>query len=160
MGACPAFKLGKSRLMREGQDVTLLAYGAMVANALDAAELLADDGIEARVVNARFAKPMDAEMISDALSENQPVLTIEDHSVAGGFGSAVLEAAQTLGLPTQKMVRLGMPENRFIAHGSRPAQLAEVGIDAAGIAAAAQRALADPPRQSFPDSSDVFAEPL
>jgi 1-deoxy-D-xylulose-5-phosphate synthase len=160
MGLCPGFELGKSRLMREGQDVTFLAYGATVAQALDAAELLADDGIEARVVNARFAKPMDAEMVADAMRARHPVLTIEDHSVAGGFGSAVLEAAQAMSLSTHRVIRLGMPEDRFIAHGSRAAQLAEVGIDAAGIAAAAQRALAELPRESFQDSSDVLAEPL
>jgi 1-deoxy-D-xylulose-5-phosphate synthase len=69
------------------------------------------------------------------------VITVEDHSVAGGFGSAVLECANRLGLPTDSIVRLGMAENAFYKHGSRAGQLAEAGIDAAGIAAAVRRAV-------------------
>ena len=63
---------------------------------------------------------------------------MEDHSTVGGFGSAVLETAQELGLDASRMVRLGMPADRFIAHGSRAGQLAECGIDAPGIAATIQ----------------------
>lgn len=141
-GKTPEFELGRSRRLREGNDATLLVYGALARQAVDAAELLAAEGVEARVVGARFAKPVDRDMVEQALRGGRPVFTIEDHSVAGGFGSAVLEAANELGLPTQAVVRLGMPENRFIAHGSRAGQLAECGLDAAGIAAAVRDALA------------------
>lgn len=144
-GAAPPFELGKSRVMREGADATVLAYGATVAMAMEAAELLAAESIDLRVVNARFAKPIDRAMVIEALTRGHPVLTVEDHSVSGGFGSAVLETARELELPSDHLTRLGMPTDRFIAHGSRAGQLAEVGIDAAGIASTVQQRLGDAP---------------
>jgi len=155
MPDCPRFEMGKSRRLRDGEDVTLLGYGVTATHALSAAELLAEKGIEAAVVAARFAKPIDKAMVQAAfdiggpLHAGAPVLTVEDHSVAGGFGSAVLEAAQEMGLNIHRMVRLGMPADRFIAHGSRPGQLAECGIDAAGIAAAVERLLGIPDGTSY-----------
>lgn len=142
LGQAPPFELGKSRLMREGRDASILAYGACVSHALDAADLLAANNIFVRVVNARFAKPVDADMVATALRAGHPVVTVEDHSITGGFGSAVLETAQQLGLATEQVVRLGMPADRFIAKGSRPGQMAECGIDAAGIAATVTEVLA------------------
>ncbi len=136
LGEAPAFRLGESRLVQDGRDATILAYGAMVSHAIDAGELLAAEGVHVRVVNARFARPVDLQMVETALTAGHPVITVEDHSVAGGFGSAVLEAAQDLRLPTERLVRLGMPADRFIRHGTRAGQMAECGIDAAGIAAA------------------------
>jgi 1-deoxy-D-xylulose-5-phosphate synthase len=141
LGAAPPFVLGQSRLLQEGEDATILAYGAMVSHAMDAAELLAAEGVSVRVYNARFAKPIDIGMLRTAIDSEHPIITVEDHSLAGGFGSAVLEAAQELRLPTDRIVRLGMPVDRFIRHGTRAGQLAECGIDAAGIAAAVQREL-------------------
>jgi len=136
LGPCPPFELGRARLVRDGSDAIVLAYGAAVGHAIDAADLLAADRISLRVVNARFAKPIDEHLIAETLAAGLPVLTVEDHSLAGGFGSAVLETAQSLRLPTEHITRLGIPADRFIAHGSRAGQLAECGIDAAGIAAA------------------------
>lgn len=141
----PPFAMGRSWTLREGGDAVVLAYGATVSHALDAAELLAADGIQIRLVNARFARPIDPQMVADALSLGLPVVTVEDHSVAGGFGSAVLETAQDLQLPAAHLVRLGMPADRFVAHGSRAAQLAECRIDAAGIAATVRELVADAP---------------
>lgn len=140
-GKLPEYELGRSLLLRDGDDATVLAYGAMCAHAIAAAEFLAGDGISLRVVNARFAKPIDRDMVSDALTRGGPVVTVEDHSLAGGFGSAVLECAQELGLSTSHVVRLGLPVDRFIAHGPRAMQLAECGIDAASIAKAVRNAL-------------------
>lgn len=140
-GEAPPFHVGKSRTMREGVDATLLAYGAVVQSALEAAQTLEAEGIDVCVVNARFAKPIDEDMLTTAITRGTPVLTIEDHSVAGGFGSAVLETANRLGLPTDGIIRLGLAENRFYRHGSRAWQLAEAGIDAAGIALAVRRAV-------------------
>lgn len=137
----PPFELGVSRKLREGEDATVLAYGVTTSAALAAAELLAADDIEVAVVNARFAVPIDTDMVTAAYASGRPVLTVEDHSVAGGFGSAVLETAQALGLVIGATRRLGMPQDRFIAHGSRAGQLAEVGIDAAGIATAVRQML-------------------
>ncbi len=139
--ATPEFEIGRARLLRKGTDATILAYGALCSNALAAADLLANDGVEVRVVNARFAKPVDRDMVVAALETGRPVITLEDHSLAGGFGSAVLEAAQELGLDTRPIMRLGLPVDRFIPHGSRGAQLAECGLDVAGIAAAVQQAI-------------------
>jgi 1-deoxy-D-xylulose-5-phosphate synthase len=121
--------------VRAGRDATILAYGVMTGNALAAADLLAVDDIHVSVINARFAKPVDRQMVRDALASGRPVVTVEDHSISGGFGSAVLEAAQEMGLDASSFTRLGLPD-RFVEHGSRSGQLSEVGLDAVGIAAA------------------------
>lgn len=139
--AAPPFVLGKSRVMLNGRDATILAYGTQVEYALAAADTLAGEDLFVTVVNARFCKPLDEDMVTTAITSGGPVITVEDHSVAGGFGSAVLEAANRLGLPTDAIVRLGLAENAFYAHGARSGQLAEAGIDAAGIAAAVRRAV-------------------
>lgn len=145
----PPFEPGKARTLREGEDVVLLCYGITCTAAMTAAEALSKDGIEAMVINARFARPIDRAMIREAFGRNVPVLTIEDHSVAGGFGSAVIEAAQEMGLTIRDVARLGLPSDRFIRHASRAAQMAEVGIDAAGIECAVrQRIAASPPSGS------------
>lgn len=150
-GDAPAFELGKSRLMRDGPDATILAYGTTVADALAAAEMLANEDIYVAVVNARFAKPVDEDMVTTAITSGAPVVTVEDHSVAGGFGSAVLETANRLGLSTDTVIRLGMSEDHFYPQGSRAGQLAEAGIDSAGIAAATRKAiLAGRSRPSVP----------
>lgn len=137
---CPPFVTGKARVMREGGDVSLVCYGAIVNEALAAAELLAQDGIEAQVVNARFTKPLDEEMLCEIISAGRPMLTIEDHSIAGGFGSAVLELAAAKGLDASKVKLLGVGD-KFIPHDTRTAQLAAAGLDAQGIAAAAKKSL-------------------
>ncbi len=140
----PPFELGRSVTLREGDDATILAYGATCRAALDAAELLYANGIDVRVVDARFAKPIDQKMVAEALDRNRPVMTVEDHSVTAGFGSAVLETARGLGLSAANVVVLGIPADRFVAHGSRVGQLAECGIDATGIATAVRDALRAP----------------
>jgi 1-deoxy-D-xylulose-5-phosphate synthase len=136
---CPPFEMGVSRELRAGGDATILAYGTMTVPALEAAGMLSADGIEVRVINARFARPLDRAMVAEAFAGGKAVVTVEDHCVNGGFGSAVLEVAQELGLPAHRSRRLGIPGDRFVAHGSRNGQLAEVGLDSAGIAAAVQR---------------------
>ncbi len=139
MPDCRPFELGQSRRLRDGDDATVLCYGVTAIYALRAAEMLAQQGIEAAVVSARFARPIDRAMVKSACRSGAPVLTVEDHSVAGGFGSAVLETAQEMSLDCSRFVRLGLPADRFIAHGSRAGQLAECGIDATGIAEVVQR---------------------
>ena len=141
LGDPPPFHLGKCRVMREGPDATILAYGSMVTLSLEAADRLAQQDIYVSVVNARFAKPVDPDMVTTAVTRGAPTITVEEHSVSGGFGSAVLETANRLGLPTDGIVRLGMAAERFYEHGGRAAQLAEAGIDATGIAAAVRRAV-------------------
>jgi 1-deoxy-D-xylulose-5-phosphate synthase len=135
--------LGVSRVLREGSDATVIAYGALVENVMIAAEELAAEGIQVEVVDARFCKPVDGVMLrrvlGPAMSESEfsqsdraPVLTIEDHSLQNGFGSAVVEYAVAQGLETRAITMLGMPD-RLIAHATRKDQLAEVGLDSVGI---------------------------
>ena len=134
------WSIGQSRVLREGADATLIVYGALAQNAMLAADSLAAEGIEVEVIDARFCKPLDAAMLSRVLKPGHPVLTIEDHSLQFGFGSAILEHAVTHNLPAQSVTRLGMPD-RLIAHATRKEQLAEVGLDPAGIAASTRDAI-------------------
>jgi 1-deoxy-D-xylulose-5-phosphate synthase len=125
--------LGASRTLREGADATLIVYGALADAAMVAAKQLAGEGIEVGVIDARFCKPLDGSMLARTLRPGHPVLTIEDHALQNGFGSAVLEYAAAHHLPTEHLTRLGMPD-RLIAHATRGEQLAEVGLDPLGIA--------------------------
>ncbi len=131
---CPPFVLGKARALKteDKPDVALMAYGVMAINALDAAELLNGD-YRVNVYDARFAKPVDLELLTDLIQRRVPILTIEDHTLTGGFGSCVLDACHAAGLPTEGIRSLGIPE-RWIYQDSRVKQLAEVGLDAASIA--------------------------
>ena len=151
---CPPFVAGESRVLRRGDAATVLAYGATAMDALTASEILSQAGIEITVVSARFAKPVDEEMVRAACQAGRPIVTVEDHSVVGGFGSAVLETAQELGLNAPSIRRLGMPADRFIAHGSRAGQLAECGYDATGIAAAVQEMVDRDVDAVIPDSTE------
>ncbi len=128
------WRLGESRILREGADATIIVYGALAESVITAAELLAEDGIQVEVIDARFCKPIDGEMLSRVLEPGRPVLTVEDHSLQNGFGTAVAEYAVSHNLPTANLVRLGMPD-RMISHATRKEQLIEVGLDPAGIAA-------------------------
>jgi 1-deoxy-D-xylulose-5-phosphate synthase len=138
--ASQEWKVGRSRTLREGDDATIVAYGALVQNAMLAAEELWADGLSVGVVDARFCKPLDADMLTRTLRPRHPVLTVEDHSLQNGFGSAVLEYAVTHKLPTETITRLGMPD-RLVSHATRKEQLAEVGLDPAGIARSVRDAI-------------------
>ncbi|MGH7215242.1 MAG: transketolase C-terminal domain-containing protein, partial [Tepidisphaeraceae bacterium] len=128
-----AWQVGKSRALRNGNDATLIVYGALAQHAMLAAEELCAEGIDLEVVDARFCKPLDGVMLARVLKPGRPVLTLEDHSLQNGFGSAVIEYAVVHNLPSEHITRLGMPD-RLIAHATRKEQLAEVGLDATGIA--------------------------
>jgi 1-deoxy-D-xylulose-5-phosphate synthase len=136
------FGLGKSRLLRDGEDATIIAYGVLAAQALVAAETLAAEGLDVAVVDARFCKPLDREMLGRALTDGRPAVTLEDHALEGGFGSAVLEHAVAAGLPTRHLTRLGHPADRLIEFKSRQAQLEDAGLDAQSVADTVRRALA------------------
>jgi len=138
--ASAEWRLGRSRVLREGTDATLIAYGALAEQAMAAAELLAVDGISVEVIDARFCKPVDGEMLARVLRSERPVLTVEDHALQNGFGTSVIEHAVANGLATEQITRLGMPD-RLIAHATRKEQLAEVGLDAAGIAKSVRDAI-------------------
>nr|WP_249669829.1 1-deoxy-D-xylulose-5-phosphate synthase [Polycladospora coralii] len=124
-----AFKpipVGKAEVLREGSDVALLAFGTMVSPALQTAEYLLEQGIQAKVINARFAKPLDEALLVELAREQMPVVTIEEACIQGGFGSAVLEfyANEGLSLP---VLPLGIPDV-YVEHGSVSQQLEEVGL--------------------------------
>jgi 1-deoxy-D-xylulose-5-phosphate synthase len=125
--------LGRSRTLRYGSDATIIAYGSLVATAVEAATMLAQDGVDVEVIDARFCKPLDGAMITRVLREGHPVITLEDHVVTNGFGSAVVEYAQAQRLPTADVRVLGHPADRLIAHAKRSEQLAEVGLDVRGV---------------------------
>ena len=130
-------ELGQAEVLEWETDGMLLACGTLVGTCLRVAERLRKEhGLRVGVVNARFAKPLDRATALKAIEECAFVLTVEEGCLAGGFGSAVLEAANDVGAPTAHVRRLGLP-GRFILHAERDEQLAEVGLDVDGIAAAA-----------------------
>lgn len=149
--ACPAFELGRARALTPSCDVlaghhadaAILAFGTPALDALSAVELAGAHTVA--VYDARFAKPVDAALIRALCESGTPIITIEDHSVVGGFGAAVMECAHALasahGLNVPPITTLGLPD-RWVLQDSRPRQLAEVGIDAAGIATALRDVLA------------------
>jgi 1-deoxy-D-xylulose-5-phosphate synthase len=130
-------ELGQAEILEWETDGVLLAFGAMVGGCLRVAERLrAQYGLRVGVVNARFIKPLDRLTIGKAIEECGFVLTVEEGALMGGFGSAVLEAANEAGLPTTHVRRLGLPD-RYVLHAERDEQLAEVGLDVDGITRAA-----------------------
>jgi 1-deoxy-D-xylulose-5-phosphate synthase len=126
-------EMGRAEVLRVGGDGVLIGCGTLVCACMKAAALLADEGLELGVINARFVKPLDTDTILRALREAPFVVTVEEGALAGGFGSAVLEAAADAGLDTSKLRRLGIPD-RFIEHGSRDALLADLGLNAHSMA--------------------------
>ncbi len=146
--ACPAFEIGKARALLEVErpDAAILAFGTSALDAVVAAETLAPE-IRASVYDARFAKPIDRALVRSLLERRIPIVTVEDHSVVGGFGAAVLEAASDMGLDASRVRVLGIPDH-WIYQDSRKIQLAEAGIDASGIARAVRTLLSDAPSES------------
>jgi 1-deoxy-D-xylulose-5-phosphate synthase len=142
----PAFELGRAVLAHPPAgpraQLAVLAYGTQVQPSIAAARELEAQGYDIAVYDARFAKPVDLELLRELTGKGLPVVTVEDHLATGGFGSAVLEALNEARLPADGLHRVGMPE-RWIGQGSRGAQLAEVGLDAAGIRARVEAALAE-----------------
>ena len=126
-------ELGKSEIIQWGTDGAIIACGAMLQQAIAAAELLKRDGLNVAIINARFIKPLDMQMLTKVFDECRFVVTVEEGALMGGFGSAVLETACEQGWDTRIMRTLGIPD-RFIEHGDRNELLADAGIDPAGIA--------------------------
>ncbi|MHC4429008.1 MAG: 1-deoxy-D-xylulose-5-phosphate synthase [Planctomycetota bacterium] len=136
----PPFRLGCANLLAEGDELAILAYGFPVHSALVARERLREKGHSVAVYDARFAKPVDIELLRVLTAESIPILTVEDHHVTGGFGSSVVDACVERRLPTEGIQRLGLPDG-WIYQGSRADQQAEAGIDADGIVRAAREML-------------------
>jgi 1-deoxy-D-xylulose-5-phosphate synthase len=128
-------EFAKSETLSWSDDGAIVSCGALLADCLKAADLLREEGINVGVINARFVKPLDSETMVRCLRDCGFVVTVEEGSLMGGFGSAVLELAADAGLSTNLVRRLGIPD-QFIEHGERSELLADLGLDVAGIAAA------------------------
>ena len=119
------FKIGKGEVMRAGSDATIFACGLMVSLALDAAELLAKEGVKARVVNLHTIKPLDTELIVNCAKETGAVVTAEEHSILGGLGGAVAEVVvENAGVP---LARVGIKDT-FGESGTPDELLAKYGL--------------------------------
>ena len=125
-------EMGKAEILKEGSDMALIAIGNVVHSALGAAERLEKEGIKASVINARFIKPLDKELISSIAKNITRIITIEENMIAGGFGSAVLEYLNSMDIPDIKIKILGIPDE-FVEQGSQAILRKKYGIDEEGI---------------------------
>jgi 1-deoxy-D-xylulose-5-phosphate synthase len=130
-GPIEALEIGKGQVLRDGKDAVIFAVGTMVAEALAAAELLSGSGIEVAVVDPRFIKPLDCELICSRAAAASLVVTAEENVLQGGFGSSVLELLADAGI-TCPVLRIGIPD-RFIEQGTQAELRALLQIDAAGL---------------------------
>ncbi len=141
--------IGKGELIGKGTDVTLIGIGNMVATCVEAAKKLAESGIDAAVINARFVKPLDRDLIAEWAKKTKRVITVEENALMGGFGSAVLEALDELGLlegttdaangeiEPIEVVRIGLPDN-FIEHGTQKELREKYGLTSDAVYEAAR----------------------
>jgi 1-deoxy-D-xylulose-5-phosphate synthase len=140
--------VGVGEVLRDGEKVAILGYGAGVAKALEAADVLAEGGLDVTVADARFAKPLDVDLVARLVDDHDVLVTVEEGVLQGGFGSAVWEALNERGLDgAARLLRVGLPD-RYVTHG-KPALLhAEVGFTGRAIAQRIEAAIgADAPVQ-------------
>jgi 1-deoxy-D-xylulose-5-phosphate synthase len=140
-------EIGKAEIRRDGGDVAIFAIGSTVHSALAAAKRLGEEGIDATVVNCRFVKPLDADLLSRVASATGKVLTVEENVLMGGFGSAFLEMLETKGLSGIEVKRLGIPD-AFVEHASQAEMRHRYGLDEDGIFEAARK-LAGPAKPAI-----------
>jgi 1-deoxy-D-xylulose-5-phosphate synthase len=136
-----AVELGKAEVIEDGDDGAFVVFGTLMPAALQAAHKLRAEGLNVTVVNARFAKPLDRGTILPLVDRLPFVITVEEGTLEGGFGSAVLEACNAERIDSQNVIRLGIPD-RFIEHAERGELLADLGLDVEGLCRAARRAVA------------------
>ena len=131
---CPPFEMGKARQLvgHKNPDAAILTFGVCAIDAAEALEKL-DGEYAVELYDGRFAKPIDGDLLRRLLTAGTPVITVEDHSIRGGFGAAVLETCNALGLDTRLVTRMALPD-QWIYQGERKEQLAEAGIDGSAIA--------------------------
>jgi len=125
--------LGKGEVIRQGGDVAILAIGSMVSPALEAAQKLAQSGVEATVVNARFAKPLDSELIIDLAGRIKRMVTVEENALVGGFGGGVIGLLQKSGISDVQVKNIGLPDE-FVEQGSQARLRSRYALDGEGIA--------------------------
>ncbi|MYL33529.1 1-deoxy-D-xylulose-5-phosphate synthase [Pontibacillus yanchengensis] len=119
--------IGSWEVLKEGSQVAILTFGTTISMALEASKQLEKQGISAKVINARFIKPMDESMLHDLMRQGMPILTIEEAILKGGFGSGVLEFAEEQEYYDQAIDRMGIPD-KYIEHGSVPELYEEIGL--------------------------------
>jgi 1-deoxy-D-xylulose-5-phosphate synthase len=119
--------IGTWEVLKEGKDATILTFGTTIPMAMEAAFILEKQGVSVKVINARFIKPLDEMMLTELLQENIPILTIEEAILQGGFGSAVLEFAQSNSFYQTVIDRMGIPD-QFVEHGDVDSLLEEIGL--------------------------------
>jgi 1-deoxy-D-xylulose-5-phosphate synthase len=136
-------ELGKAEVHDWGTDGVFVAYGSLFPACVQAAGRLRQEGLDIGVINARFAKPLDTATLLKAVEELPLVVTVEEGTLQGGFGSALLEAANAAGLDARHVVRQGLPD-QFIEHAERAELLADLGLDVNGLCQAVRRARAVP----------------
>jgi len=124
--------LGKGEIVKAGTDVAILAVGLMVIHSMKAADILDMEGIHAEVVNMRFVKPIDSALLEEIAGRFEHIVTVEDNTIRGGFGSAVLETLHEIGKPV-RVLNLGLPDS-FVEHGLPNELYRLVGLDPQGIA--------------------------
>ncbi len=138
-------ELGRGELLREGERVAFLGYGYGVPLALGAAARLEEHGIDATVADARFAKPLDAELAASLAADHELLVTVEENVLGGGFGSGVIEALSDRdALGEARVLRLGLPD-RYVVHGKPALLREEVGLTPQAIAERVAEAVLDPP---------------
>jgi 1-deoxy-D-xylulose-5-phosphate synthase len=125
--------VGKGEIMREGESAAIFAIGAEVWPAVRGAELLAKEGIDVAVINARFIKPLDDELIQRFCKPGAKIITVEEGSLAGGFGSAIMERCEQLGLTGVELHRIGIPDE-YVHHGAQDVLRAQYDLHPEGIA--------------------------
>ena len=140
---------GRGAVLREGGDVVIFGLGKTATAALEAADLLAEYGLGCGVVNPIYVKPLDVNLLLDSSRSSGRIVTVEENVLAGGFGSAVLEALSEAGMEDVPVLRIGMPDS-FVEHGTAADQRQRLQLDAEGIAAQILQAF-------FPDRVVVSA---
>jgi 1-deoxy-D-xylulose-5-phosphate synthase len=128
----PEIKVGKAELMVTGDDIAIIAVGNTVRRALKAAEMLLRDGIRPSVLNARFIKPLDEDLILSVSERTGRVVTVEENVLAGGFGSGILECLSNAGLTGVRVQRIGIGDE-FVEHGAQSILRKKYGLDEEGI---------------------------
>lgn len=139
------FILGRARMLRDGDGLTLIATGAIVAEAIAAGELLSSAGIDCRILSMHTLKPLDVDAIIAAATETGGIVTIEENTILGGLGGAVAEQCLEKGLRPRRYLRLGIPDQYTSIVGDQAYLRSQVGLDRGSIAARIQRLLEETP---------------
>lgn len=132
--------IGSWEMIDDGDEAAILAVGTMVEAAVTVRRLLMEKGIRVGVVNCRFVKPMDLDLLVRLAAKHRLLVTLEENTIRGGFGTGVYETLNEAGAPLPRMLHLGIPD-RFIEHGSREALFEDIGLLPAQIASTIARAL-------------------